>query len=113
MLGKRAGVSHGTVMKAEAILNKLDEGVVSEDDIAALRQGKVSISNIYNRYCKPDSKTTSKARRKPSKDLAGQIDITLSNIERRFSRIEDRTSLYDKIIEWANAKKAGLGEPSE
>jgi hypothetical protein len=111
MLGKRASVSHGTVRKAEAILNKVAKGFIREDDITALRQGRVSVSNIYNRYCKPDSKT-SKAKRKPSKDLAGQIDITLSTIERRFSRIEDRTSLYDRIIEWASAKKAGLEEPS-
>jgi hypothetical protein len=108
MLGKRAGVSHGTVRKAEAILNKVAEGVVKEEDIDALRQGKMSVSRIHNRYCNPDSKTPPKAKQKSSQDIAGRINITLSTIERQFSRVADRTSLYDKIIEWANAKKVAL-----
>ena len=102
MLGKRAGVSHGTVRKAEAILGKVTEGLVNAGDIEALRRGKKSVSSVYNKYC-VDKPVTQKS----SQDMMGRINNTFSSLEKQFSRIADRNSLYDKIIEWANARKAG------
>jgi len=108
VLGKRAGVSHGTVRKAESILNKVAEGIVSEQDIDDLRKGKVSVSRIYNKYDTPDKVKTPKGKQQSSQDVETRIGNTFSTLERQFTKIEDRTSLYDKIIEWAKAKKEGL-----
>jgi ParB-like chromosome segregation protein Spo0J len=115
MLGKRAGVSHGTVRKAEAILGKVAEGLVSAEDIEALRRGKKSVSSVYNKYCL-DQAGTSKATQKPPKDLARHIKITLSTLDgmaRQLSQDVDHKSFYDQIIKWANTKKAGVVEPFE
>ena len=47
------------------------------------------------------------ASQKSSQDMMGRINNTFSALEKQFSRITDRHSLYDKIIEWANARKTG------
>lgn len=108
MLGKRVGVSHGTVRKAEAILDKVAEGMVIEKDIDDLRKGKVKINRIYKKYCS-DQSTASKAKQ-PKQGIAERSDSIIRLIKmqvaRSFSQSEDCTSLYDKIIEWAKAQKA-------
>jgi hypothetical protein len=106
MLGERAGVSHGTVRKAEAILKKDAEGTVSEEDMTALRQGKKNVSRIHNKYCVDKT-----VPQKPTQDLSGCIKTTFSTLEKQFAHV-DRIDFYERIIEWANTQKADLEETS-
>jgi ParB-like chromosome segregation protein Spo0J len=112
ILARKAGVSKGTFRNAESVVKKIHKGKVSEKDIAALRKGEAKINTMYKRYC-VDQSNASKTTQQSSQEIEGRLDRSLSTIERRFSKIEDRNSLYDKIIEWANARKAGVEEPSE
>ena len=106
ILGEKTGVSHVQVRKAEAILGKVVEGVVSDRDIDDLRKGKVKINKIYNLYCKDK-----KVKKQSGKDLTERsnslIRLIKMQIARSFSQSEDCSALYDKIIEWANAQKNG------
>ena len=121
MLGERAGVSHGTVRKAEKILKKVAEGVINSEVIDALRngtvlhEGKVTIDRVYKQYC--GKQTDGKKASQPKHDLTERsnsiIKLLKMQVARSFHQTEDRTSLYDKIIEWATTQKAGLEEPSE
>jgi len=112
IIGDRAGVSHEIIRQAEAILEKHYEGKIEEKTMDALRSGKAKISRIYNLYCK-DQKT----EKQSDQDIAERSNSIIRSLKmqvaRSFRQTEDRTSLYDKIIEWANAQKAGLEEPSE
>ena len=112
ILGDKVGVSHVIIRKAEAILAKHGNGEIDEKVMNALRSGKTKISSVYNLYCKDK-----KAGKHSDKDLSersnGIIRLLKMQVARSFSRTKDRTSLYDKIIEWANVQKAGLEEPSE
>ena len=109
ILARKAGISKGTFKNAESIVKKILKGKVSEKDIAALRNGNAKINTMYKKYCADPSKVSPQ----PSQEIEGRIDRSLSAVERRFSQIADRFSFYDKIIEWARAKKAGLGESQE
>jgi hypothetical protein len=51
ILAEMPGVSHTMVRKAEDILEKHHEGVISKDEMDALFEGKVKVSNVHNKYC--------------------------------------------------------------
>jgi ParB-like chromosome segregation protein Spo0J len=113
ILGDRAGVSHVMVGKAEKILEKEAKGVIGEKEMVALRNGKAKISRIFKQYCLEQSDTSK--TKQPKQGLVERsnsiIRLLKMQVARSFQQTEDCTSLYDKIIEWANAKKAGLEEP--
>ena len=104
VLAKKAGVSRNTFRNAEAIVKKILAGKVDEKDITALRNGKKKINSVYLKYCvhKPTTQ-------KPSQDLTGRIKTTLATLEKQSAHV-NRADFYERIIEWANAKKAGLEE---
>ena len=112
VLGKRAGVSYATVGKVKSIREKIAEGVISQKELDELREGKVTINKIYNLYCKDK-----KSKKHPDKDLATRSNIVIrllkAQVARSFSKPDDRTALYDQIIEWAKDQKAGIEKPSE
>ena len=109
VLGKRAGVSYATVGKVRDIQKKITDGVISREVLGELREGKVSINKIYNLYCKCQA-----PKKKPDKDITERSNSFIKSLNmqvaRSFQQTEDCTSLYDRIIEWAKAKKAGLEE---
>ena len=102
ILAKRAGVSKNTYRNAEAVVKQIRKGKVSEKDLDELRSGKKKINSIYLKYC-----VNKTATQKASQDLSGRIESTFSTLEKQFSHV-DRTDLYNQIIEWANAQKAGI-----
>ena len=112
ILGEKAGVSDETIRKADAILAKVAQGKkgkgmkgrIRPKILDALRKGEVSINKIYNKYCVAKSPA-----QKSSLDLARRIEATFSTLEKQFAHV-DSTDFYDKIIEWASAKKAGFVE---
>jgi ParB-like chromosome segregation protein Spo0J len=110
ILGDKVGVSHEIIRKAEAILEKYHNGKIDEDVMNALRESKAKISKIYNLYCKGK-------KAKPDKDIAERSNSIIKSLNmqvaRSFQQTEDCTSLYDSIIEWAKARKAGVAEPQE
>ena len=112
VLGKRAGVSYPQVGKVLKIQEKIDAGKISQEVLDQLRNGDVSIDSVYKEHCKGQ---TSKNR--SNKDLTERSNSFIRSLKmqvaRSFSKSEDCNSLYDKIIEWANAQKAGLEDPSE
>ena len=112
VLGNRAGVSYATVGKVLKIQKKIAEGVISREELYALRNGDVTINKIYNLYCKDKM-----GKQQPKRDLTERsnsiIRLLKMQVARSFQPTEDCTSLYEQIIEWANARKAGLEEPSE
>ena len=109
ILGDKVGVSHEIIRKAEAILEKYHNGQIDEKVIDTLRAGKKKISSVYNMHCKnkePKQQTTKDVEKRSS----GIIRLLKMQVARSFQKTEDCTSLYDKIIEWANARKSGLEE---
>lgn len=111
ILGKRAGVSYATVGKVRDIQKKIADGVISREELGELREGKVSINKIYNLY--KDKKEKQLSKRNITERSSSIIRLLKMQVARSFQQAEDCTSLYDRIIEWANARKAGLEEPSE
>ena len=121
MLGKRSGVSHGTVRKVERILEKEAEGVISSEVMDALRngtvlhEGKVTIDRVHKQYC--GKRLTNKKTKQHGQDMTERSDRFIKSLKmqlgRSFSKSEDCTSLYDQIIEWAKAQKVGIEEPSK
>ena len=105
VLGERAGVSYPQVGKVLKIQEKIAEGVISTEIRDALRNGDVSIDRIYKEYCKGQT-----PKKHSNKDLAERSDSIIRllkmQVSRSFSKSEDCTSLYDKIIEWAKTQKA-------
>jgi len=112
VLGKWAGVSYPQVGKVLKIQEKIAEGKISQEVLDALRNGNVSIDSAYREYCKGQT-----PKQQSKRDVAERTDSIIRSLKmqvaRSFHQTEDRTSLYDKIIEWANAQKAGLEETSE
>ena len=106
ILAGKAKVSRNTFRHAEAIVKKMNAGKIDKKDIDALRSDKKKINTIYLKYC------VKKSAVQPSQDLAGRIETTFSTLEKRFAHI-NRSDFYDRIIAWANDKKAGIDVPSE
>ena len=106
VLGKRAGVSYAQVGKVLKIQQMKDDGIITQDVIDTLRNGDVSIDSVYKEYCQ------SKKQQPPKQDIEKRsnsiITLLKMRVARSFTQSEDCTSLYDKIIEWAKAKKEGL-----
>ena len=109
-LGERAGVSRMIIRKADDILQKYKDGIVSEDDIIALREGKRKISTIYFKY-NPSQKrngqgeTTPRAIMKNTpQGLSIRVKSYLDNQDKKFSQAEDRRSFYAELIQWAEEK---------
>ena len=112
VLGERAGVSYPQVGKVKDIQEKIAEGVISKEVLNELREGKVSINRIHKEYCK--RQTSKKHSNKDMTERSNKIIWLLkTQVARSFSKSEDCTSLYDNIIEWAKAQKAGEKEASE
>jgi exonuclease VII small subunit len=109
VLGKRAGVSYPQVGKVLKIQEKIAEGTIGQDVLDQLRNGDVSIDAVYKEYCKGQA-----PKKHSDKDLTERsssiIRLLKMQVARSFQKTEDCTSLYDKIIEWANARKSGLEE---
>jgi hypothetical protein len=107
VLGKRAGVSYPQVGKVIKIQEKIAEGKISQEVLDQLRNGDVSIDRIYKEYCK-----NKKPKKLPDQDMTERsnsiIRLLKMQVARSFKQTEDCSTLYDKIIEWANAKKEGL-----
>lgn len=116
VLGNRAGVSYRQVVKVLDIQEKRNEGVISQKELDKLREGKVSISYIHNKYCatQPTApKQTiplSKAKQVVLQDVTSEIrDVlsTLNDADLNSTQSDGRTSLYNKIIDWATARRDG------
>ena len=112
VLGKIAGVSFPQVDKVFKIQEKIAEGVISQEVLAALRNGDESIDGVYKEYCK-NRRTKQQSEQDVEERSNSFMKFLKMHVAKAFPKIEDCTILYDKIIEWANARKAGVEEPSE
>lgn len=131
VMANLAGMSHDTLHKVETILSEADTNPDNERlqrQVDKLRKGEpgISINSVYEAVQEAKGKKKvkasrqtiplSKAKRAVFRDVATQIKSVLSALDDVASdgtKIENSTSLYDKIIEWANAKKADLDEPQK
>jgi len=105
VLGKRAGVSYATVGKVKDIKTKIDKGLISQEELNDLREGKVTINSVYNRY--KDKKKNQPPKRGVAERAASIVKLLKMQVAKSFSQSEDCTLLYDQILEWAKAQKAG------
>ena len=105
VLGNRAGVSYATVGKVLEIQKRIAEGVISREDLHALRNGDVTINKIYNLYCKD------KKARKPDHDMAERTKKLADSLKRQVGRLfpdtMDRNLIYRELSkhlsEWATS----------
>ena len=130
-MAKLAGMSHDTLHKVEFILKEAAANPDNERlqrQVDKLRKGEagVSINSVYEALQEAKGKKRamtpkqaipmSKAQKAALRYVTTQIKSVLSTLDDVASdgtRIENSNELYDKIIAWANAQKAGLEEPSE
>ena len=112
ILGDLVGASHVTVGKVDDILNKYK---VSEEEIAQLRSGKVSISSIHDKYndekgkrkCPPHLALTASApqwRSLTSERKNELIRGTFDDIANKIEEEDDRLEFARMVIKWANSK---------
>jgi hypothetical protein len=130
LLGEMTGASHGTVRNAETILRQFNEGIISEDEINALRTGKAKINRIYNQYKKPKSATTPNGKNTASEQQDNALTTSIpvgwkrmTNDKRHtFARntldnmIEhmpetDRQQFANMVLEWVNAQQTDFTPP--
>ena len=122
VLGKRAGVSYAQVGKVRSIQEKIAEGVISKEVLEELREGKVSINRIYNRYCDGQSSTKQarpipKIKHQPAQNIAERSNRFFEFLEEyvsdSFSLTEDRNYIYEKVSEWVSVKRAEVSSQQE
>jgi len=113
-LAKLAGISRPTLQQIEYILDNADQKTIDK-----LRKGEAgySINSVYEalKEAQPNKDTATPKRTSPMRNIAVRIEkviSTLNDIDKKCTQI-DRTNFYDKIINWAMDKKAGLAEPVE
>ena len=113
ILGKMVGTSHATVGKVDDILNKYK---VSEEEIAQLRSGKMSINRIHSKYKDIDQSTEqgtppTRLHRKETiaqwKSLTPEVKNdfirgTFDSIANDMKDDNDKREFANMVIEWAN-----------
>lgn len=130
-MAKLAGMSHDTIHRVETILKEVAANPVNERlqrQVDKLRKGEpgVSINGVYatvqeakgkrKALAPKQSNPISKVKKAVLREVMTQIKSvlsTLDDVDLDGTQIEEHNMLYDKIIEWANARKTGLEEPSE
>ena len=113
VLGKSAGVSYPQVGKVLKIQEKIAEGVINKEVLDQLRNGDVSIDRVFKEFCKVRNAKQQQTNQDIEKRTNRFMNFIKIHAAKAFPQMEDSVSLYDKIIEWASAKREGLREPSE
>jgi hypothetical protein len=104
VLGNRAGVSYATVGKVLKIKEMIADGVVSQEELDALREGRVTINKIYNLH--KDKKTKQQSKPDIAKRSNSLLKLLKMQVTRYFTQAEDRNLIYkqisEQLSEWAN-----------
>jgi len=115
-IAKLANTSPDTVKKVKKILAKKHVPEIAEkiNDLRSDEPG-VSIHSVHAMVCEMDDtkKDSKKSNPKPtrqasSKEVEVQVNTTMSSLnslEQKLSEPNDRLYFYDKVIEWAKARK--------
>ena len=111
VLGKRAGVSYAQVGKVRDIQAKIAEGLISEEVLHDLREGKERISRIHKQYC-ADAKKVKQPKRDLTERSNSFIKFLKMHATRFFPQTEDRNYINDQLnqlseqlSEWASSEK--------
>ena len=107
ILGEMSDVSHGTVRKAEWIRDNYKNGVVSEEDIAALRGNKAKISSIYDKYNPPKPKPST--AKPDADDTPDQVD----HVEAQAISSPKPQEATEQSVMWQKWTKLGIHKKSD
>ena len=103
VLGKRAGVSYATVGKVKDIQRKIADGVISQEELGRLREGKATINSIYNQY--KDKKVKKQSDKNITERSNSFIKFLKMHLAKAFPQVDDRDYIYKQISEWLNENK--------